>query len=225
MSTTTMQRAPEAVADVASGATDEARSVAANASARAGELVHAAKDETRDLAGTVRERASEVTGELVDQGRNVVQETRSQVESRASAGADQLATAFRDLGEEARALAEGRPEDAPRLTDYVGRAADSFYGAADRLHSLAGDVQERGLSGVLEDAQDYARRRPGMFLLGAAALGFGIGRVVKAERQRKAEEADEAEEPGVGVRATQGRQAYGYGRQTSQSAVRPVAVR
>ena len=188
MSMRTMQRAPEAVADVASEATDEARDVASVASDRASELVHAAKGETRDLAETVRERAGEVTGELVDQGRTVVGETREQLESRASAGAEQLAGAMRDLGEEARALAEGRPEDAPHLSGYVGRAADSFYASADRLYGLAGDVQERGLGGVLDDLQGFARRRPGAFLLGAVALGFGVGRAVKAERQRKAED-------------------------------------
>ena len=103
---------------------------------------------------------------------------------------EQLASALRDLGEQAQALADGRPEDAPTLTDYVGRAADGLYGGADRLHAVASDIEQRGVSGVLDDLQTFARRRPGAFLLGAAVVGFGIGRVVKTEKQRRSEEED-----------------------------------
>jgi vacuolar-type H+-ATPase subunit H len=190
MPTQTMNRATRAGSDVASEATDEARDVASTAADRSGQLVRTAKAETRDLAGTVRQRAGEVTEELVDQGRNVAGETRAQIEARASAATQQLASAFRDLGQQAQALAEGRPEDAPGLTDYVTRAADGLYGTADRLHSLADDVEQRGISGVLDDLQTFARRRPGAFLLGAAFVGFGVGRVVRSEKQRKSDEED-----------------------------------
>jgi hypothetical protein len=43
---------------------------------------------------------------------------------------------------------------------------------------------------VLEDVQTFARRRPGVFLLGAAVLGFGVGRYVKAEAAQRKEQKE-----------------------------------
>lgn len=176
---------------VANQAADEAKDVATTAAERGGAVVQVAKEDARQLAGTVRERASEVTEELSNQTRSLAEETRGQLEAQAKAGAERLATSFREIGEQAQALAEGRPEDAPNLTDYAFRAADTCYGAADRLHALADDVETRGFTGVLEDLQGFARRRPGAFLLGAVAVGFGVGRLVKAEKEQRSDDEDE----------------------------------
>ncbi|HVL28020.1 MAG TPA: hypothetical protein VM390_07720 [Acidimicrobiales bacterium] len=167
---------------VAGQAKEQALDVASTATDRGGALVETAKQDARALAGTVRSRAGEVTEEVAAQTSSLVEEARSQVEAQVETGTLRLAVAFQELGEEAQALAEGRPEDAPRLSGYVFDAADRCYGAADRLHALADDIQDRGLPGVLDDVQDFARRRPGAFLVGAAVVGFGIGRLVKANR-------------------------------------------
>jgi hypothetical protein len=86
----------------------------------------------------------------------------------------------------------------------VWRAADGFYGAADRVYSVAEDFQVRGVSGVLEDVQSFARRRPGAFLLGAAVIGFGVGRYVKAEAAERRELQDS--EPALPPTQTQRRE-------------------
>jgi uncharacterized protein YjbJ (UPF0337 family) len=200
--TRTASRATKAggqVANVATGqgkkvagqAKEQAREVASTAAEKGGALVETAKSDARSLAGTVRSRAGDVTGELSAQTRSLAEETRSQIQGQVETGALRLAVAFQELGEEAQALAEGRPEDAPRLSNYVFSAADRAYAAADRLHSLADDVQERGFSGVLDDVQSFARRRPGAFLLGAAVVGFGVGRLVKAGKDDEEEDSYE----------------------------------
>jgi hypothetical protein len=50
-----------------------------------------------------------------------------------------------------------------------------MQGWAERLES-------GGLEGVLRDVSSYARRRPGMFLLSAAGVGFLAGRLTRAAR-------------------------------------------
>jgi len=167
--------------------------VASSAAGRAGAVAQVAKQDARELAGAVREQASGVTDQLSAQGRSLVEDTRTQLRSQASGGVQSAAGTLRELGEQAQALAEGRPDDASSLTDYVWRAADTCYDAADRLHALAQDVETRGFSGVLEDLQNFARRRPGAFLVGAAALGFGVGRFVKAQRQDSEEDEEYAD--------------------------------
>lgn len=147
------------------------------------------------MVETVKERTSGLTGELTAEGRSLVEDTRYQLQSQAQTGVQRVASSIRQLGEQTQALAEGRPDEAPQLVDYLYRAADGIYSAADRMFTVADDVESRGVTSVIDDLQQYARRRPGTFLLGAAVLGFGVGRLVKAEKARS--EREEAEDQGT----------------------------
>ena len=84
------------------------------------------------------------------------------------------------------------------MQPYVSNAADAVYDAADRLYSLASDIDSRGLSAVLDDLQAFARRRPGAFLVGAAVAGFGIGRAVRAS---SGDDSQASAAPAVGGRS------------------------
>ena len=178
---------------IAGQASDEAQSVAATAAEKGGDLVRSAKDDARQIAASVWSRGGEVTEQLSTQGRSLVQETRAQIQAQARSGTERTAGALRHVGEQAQALAEGRPEDAPQLSEYVWKVADTCYGAADKIYGVADDIEERGFGGVLQDVQSFARRRPGTFLLGAIALGFGVGRLVQANAEQDSDE-DELEE-------------------------------
>lgn len=176
---------------VADQASEEAQSVVSTAAERSGEIARVAKEDARVVAETVRARAGEVTEQLATQGRSLVDETRYQLQSQARAGTERIAGGLRSAGEQAQALAEGRPEEAPQLSEYAWKVADNCYGAADKLHALAEDIEVRGFGGVLEELQTFARRRPGTFLLGAVAVGFGVGRLVKATGDEESDEPDE----------------------------------
>ena len=184
--------------------TQEARDVASTAAGRGGALAQEVKQDARQLAGTVRERAGEVTGELAVQGRSLAEDAVAQLKQQGQSGAMQLADGFRQLGEEAQALAEGRSDEAPRLQPYVYKAADGLYGAAESLYRMADDVETRGVGAVLDDLQQFARRRPGAFLLGAAVVGFGVGRLVKVQR-----DAPDTRSPEVDQHADNGRRELG----------------
>jgi gas vesicle protein len=165
---------------VASRAADEAHEVASTAQEKGQELVALASRQAGELGSTVREQTARVSGEVAEQGRTLAEDARSQIEYHANAQSRRLADSLSRLGDEVQALADGRPDDAATVRPYVSDAADAVYDAADRLYGLAQDVDERGISGVLEDLQAFARRRPGTFLLGAAVAGFGLGRAVRA---------------------------------------------
>ena len=181
-------RAAEEGQRVASRAADEAQAVASTAQEQGRQVARAAARQSREVGTTAKEQAERVRGEVVEQGRTVVAEARGQVESQVHDQSRQLAERLARLGDEVRALKEGRPEDAETVRPYVADAADALYDAADRVYSLASDIDERGLNGVLDDIQAFARRRPGAFLLGAAVLGFGVGRAVKASSGENGEE-------------------------------------
>jgi gas vesicle protein len=173
-------RAADEASEVASTATDQASEVASTATERGQEVVSLATDEARQVGGAVKDQATRVGGEVVEQGRSLAEEARTQVEQQAHAQSRRLADTLSKVGDEVRALAEGRPEEAENVKPYVSNAADALYDAADRLYGLASDIDSRGITGVLDDLQSFARRRPGAFLMGAAVAGFGIGRAVRA---------------------------------------------
>jgi len=186
--------------EVAGQASEEAQDVASAAAERSGEIVRTAKEDARQIAGTVGARLGEVTDQLSTQGRSLVDDARTQLQTQARSGTQRVAGTLRQFGEQAQALAEGRPHHAPQLTDYAWKIADGCYGAADRIHSIADDIEENGVGGVLDDLQRFARRRPGAFLLGALALGFGAGRLVKANNEDSDEEEDGDDELVAGSR-------------------------
>ena len=173
-------RAAQESQRVASRAADEAQAVSSTAQEQGRQVAKVAARQGREMRATAKEQAERVRGEVVEQGRTVVAEARGQIETQAHDQTRQVADRLARLGDEARALSQGRPEDADTLAPFMSNATDALYDAADRLYSLASDIDQRGLGGVLDDVQAFARRRPGAFLLGAAVAGFGLGRAVRA---------------------------------------------
>ncbi|MDP8991680.1 MAG: hypothetical protein M3N31_01270 [Actinomycetota bacterium] len=159
--------------EVASAAADEGREVASEALGEGQEVVEAARQDAAEVAEMAKEEASEVQQEVVMHGRGLLEETRSQLEEQAQTQVAQLAQALRQYGSQAEALADGRPSQAGPLPAYI-------RDASSRLERWADDIDARGVDGLLYDVQAFARRRPGVFLLGAAAAGFGIGRLIRA---------------------------------------------
>lgn len=148
-----------------------------------------ASAEGRELATTVKERASEVRDEAVHQGQGLLQEARAQLESQAGQQSRRLAMALVRLGNEAEALAAGRTEQAATLSGWMEQCGERSTEAGDRLYGFADDIEQRGITAVLDDVSDFARRRPGAFLLGAALVGFGVARVVRGASAPDPEEA------------------------------------
>jgi hypothetical protein len=200
---------------VASTAAEEARSVASTAADRGQQVAQVAVQDARELAGTVKDQAAQVGQELSTQGRNLMEETKTQLEEQTRVQAERLAGTFSKLAGEAQALAEGRPEEAPNVAGYARRAADRLYGAADRLYEVVEDVDSRGLEGLLDDVQTFARRRPAAFLLGAAIAGVGVGRMVRANNDDGSGQAAPAQAPS---RASDGR-----GQLAGQRSLRPAS--
>jgi hypothetical protein len=150
----------------------------------AGRVADTAKSEASNVASTAAGGAREVAGEAGTQAKAVAGEAKQQIDRLMSQGRDefrqqaeqrtsQAAGQLRSLSEQVSALAQGRPEAAGQL---VGYASDVQY----HLRRLASRMEQGGPQGVLDDVTRFARRRPGMFLAGAAGIGFVVGRLVRA---------------------------------------------
>ncbi len=146
-------------------------SVARSVQDRAGEGARVVAGNAAEVAGTVREQAAQVAGEASAQARDLLTEARAQVQDQARAQTGRLAENVRRLAHELRDMADhGKPDST--ATAAVAQIADGGHRVADHL-------DRRGPDGLLEDVQDFARRRPGLFLAGAALAGFALGRTGK----------------------------------------------
>jgi len=159
--------------EVASAAAEEGRQVASEAASEGREVVQSARQDALELAGTAKEQVSEISQDVVDQGRGLLEETRTQLEDQANTQVEQLAQTLRRFGSQTQALAEGRTSEAGGLPGYLENVSG-------RLDGWAEDLEVRGVDGLVDDVKAFARRRPGVFLLGATAVGFGVGRLIRA---------------------------------------------
>ncbi|WP_319462405.1 hypothetical protein [Micromonospora sp. RTP1Z1] len=142
------------------GVRDQARQVGSEAANAGGAVAQTAKDQGR-----------EVVGEAKRQARNLYGEARDQVASQTSQQQQRAAGGLRSLAEEMRSMAQHNGQSGP-VTELA-------HQAADRVHGVAGWLEQREPGDILNEVKSYARRNPGTFLVGAAVLGVLAGRLTK----------------------------------------------
>ena len=170
---TTKDTAAQETRRVKATATTQAKQVKGTAVGQTKVVARTANQDVRELADTVRTSADQVKGELTGQVKEMLAETQGQLQEQADMQAGRLASALWQVGTQAVALSEGRPEQAGPLVDYAEQAAEW-------LDNCASHIEDRGLEGLATDVVDFARRRPGVFLAGAAVVGFGVGRLIRS---------------------------------------------
>lgn len=150
----------------------ETSSTTDTAKAEASNVAQTSKQGAAQVAGTAKEQGQQVLSEATSQAKNLVDETKSQVASQAGQQQQRAAGNLRSLGDELRSMADS--------SDSSGIAAQLVQQASDQVQQLAGWLDSRDPSGVLDDVRSFARRKPGAFLIGAAAAGLLAGRATRA---------------------------------------------
>ncbi len=121
------------------------------------------------MARTAKEQAANTVAEATTEGRNLLEELREQVQEQSRSQARQLAGNVRRLADELHDMSEnGKPGST---------AAAVVRQVADGGRQAAAHLENRGPEGIVEDLRDFARRRPALFLAGAAAAGFAAARL------------------------------------------------
>ena len=138
----------------------------------AANLAQTAKDSGGQVASTAKEQGQQVVSEAADHARSLLDETRQQLSDQAGSQQQRAATGLRSLGDELGSMADSSEQ--PGLGAQIARQA------ADQVQDVAKWLDSRDPKGLLEDVRDFARRRPGTFLLGAALAGLAAGRLTRA---------------------------------------------
>jgi len=151
---------PESQRSTPEVARDEAADVAKTAANKGGEV-----------AGTVGEQASRVAQETKQQARNLLHESREQLSGQARQGQQKAAEGLRTLATQLQQMSE--------KTEDGGVASEVARQVADRTHSAASWLENRQPGDLLDEVRRFARRKPGVFLLGAALAGVAVGRLTR----------------------------------------------
>jgi hypothetical protein len=138
---------------------------------QAAHVVRSAKESGRQVASTAADEAKNITAEAGRQAKDLTQEVGNQAQQQAAIGKDKAANGLRSVSDELRAMA--------RQGGQSGPVTDLAHEAADKVTDLATWLENRDPGTLLEEVRDLARRKPGTFLLGAAAAGVVAGRLTR----------------------------------------------
>lgn len=123
------------------------------------------------VASTTKDQVGEVAGEARRQARDLASEARTQVREQASSQQHRAADRLHSVGDELAAMAEKGGQS--------GLATELAREASARMHDWAIWLERREPADLLDEVREFARRRPGLFLLGAAVAGVAAGRLTR----------------------------------------------
>jgi uncharacterized membrane-anchored protein YhcB (DUF1043 family) len=141
-----------------------------------------AKDQAKDVGQTAAQAGRQVAATATDQAKHVAHETqrqakdlldqgRTQVKGQVVSQQQKAAEGLTGLAQQLRGMADGTAQGAP------GPAADLLQQASSFIEQFADKLQNREPAELLDEVRSFARRKPGVFLLGAAAAGVLAGRL------------------------------------------------
>jgi hypothetical protein len=135
----------------------------------AGLVGEAAGGAVKDVTSTTKVQGERVVSDVRQQVRRLTDETRSQMTEQATSQRDRAVDGLRSLSDELGTMAE--------RSDQSGVASDLARQGSDAARRASEYLAKREPGQLLEEVRGLARRRPGAFLLGAAALGVVAGRL------------------------------------------------
>lgn len=181
-----------------SGAGTETTGVKERAGAAASQLGEAGRETVRDA----KERARDVAHEAGDRTRGLVDRTRNELGSQVASQQQHLAGGLRALGDELSQMSSGT-QDPGYATDLVQRAGEATGHVAQWF-------EEREPGDILHEVEEFARRRPGMFILMAAGAGLLVGRFLRGAKDAPSGDGSGSAETSGGVATGSAGAAAGY---------------
>lgn len=134
------------------------------------ERAEEAKDAGLQIAASAKDEGMAVVEESRRQAADLMREATSQLHEQAGAQKGKAVEGLRALGGQLQSMASG--------TD-AGPAADLAHQASGKVTQFAEWLEQNDPGTVLDEVRNFARRKPGTFLLGALAAGVVAGRVTR----------------------------------------------
>jgi hypothetical protein len=136
----------------------------------------------KHVAQVAAGEASSVAREATDQARSLMDQASSQLSAQAADQKQTLVSWLRTLADELQAMAGATGSSANAVAEQPsqsGVATGLAERGAEYAHRTASWLDDREPSAVLSEVGSFARRRPGTFLVIAAAAGVLVGRLTR----------------------------------------------
>ncbi|GAA1880730.1 hypothetical protein GCM10009836_72560 [Pseudonocardia ailaonensis] len=159
--------APDPVSPPAEGRSD--LSVPESTRGEATAVGRVTADAGRQVADAAADQAAQVGQEARRQAKDLYSQVRDQAVEQARTGQQRAGESLQALAAELQEMAGGGS----------GPAADLAAQAAERLEGASRWLGDREPGDLLDEFRGLARRRPGSFLIGAAAAGLLVGRLTR----------------------------------------------
>jgi len=146
---------------------------------QAGEVAGTATAAAGDVAGTAKEQAGNVISEAVTQTQDLIGHAGEQVSAQAAEQTQRLTGNIRQLASQLTDMA--------RAGEQGSTAHSLVQSVADQADRAAAYLDGKQPGELVADLQEFGRRRPGTFLIGAAVAGIAVGRLAGATKRATAQ--------------------------------------
>lgn len=150
----------------------------------AADVARTAENRGAEVGGTVGEQANRVASEASRQTRNLLREGREQLAGQTRQGQQRTAGGLRKVADQLHQMSE--------RSDGQGVVPEMARQAADRTRVVADWLENREPGDLVDEVRRFARRKPGMFLLGAAVAGVAVGRLTRGAVAANNDDSDSA---------------------------------
>src|SRR3954454_1923801 len=131
-----------------------------------------AQEKAQQAAGQAQEKAQQAAGQAKDR-------VRDQLDQRSTQAGEQVSSSASDLRSVADQLRQQGKDQPAKLAEQ----------AADRADRLGGYLKDADADRILNELEDFGRRKPMAVILGGLALGFAASRVLKASAEERSRSA------------------------------------
>ena len=147
---------------------------------QASRVTNTAQQQASAVADTAKDQAGQVVGDAKAHAQDLIGQTTDQISQQADEQTQRLSGNLQQLSEHFATMASSGESGstARTLVEEVSR----------RSADLAGYLEHRQSGQIVGDLKDFARRRPGAFILGSAVAGLLVGRLGRAVKDAPSSE-------------------------------------
>lgn len=141
-----------------------------------GQAAGTATEEGKHVAAVASEEAQRVAAETKQQARVLLEDARGQLDEQSRMQRDRLVQTLSTLG-----------DDLDRMSGQTdsGLASQLVKDAAQRVRGVSRRLEDREPAELLDEVREFARRKPGTFLIGALAAGVVAGRFARGAQKAR----------------------------------------
>jgi hypothetical protein len=140
-----------------------------------------AADEGKHVAGVAKGEVQSVAEDAKVQAQNLMDNAKTQLDEQSRTQRDRLVKTLQTFSDDLERMASGQGGGSGMTTDLARQLAG-------RARSVGSHLEGREPAELLDEVRDFARRRPGTFLLGALAAGVVAGRLTRGAKQARSEQ-------------------------------------